>query len=68
MKGCCSGTVKVYLKDENTDAAAAGTLQLSDDQQWTEVSFDLKGAAGEHPLRFVYSGEGVWELAEVNIG
>ena len=67
VKGNCKGTASVYLSDENADAAAICPLELCDTSGWTEVSFDLKATAGDHPLRLVYSGEGMWELAEVTV-
>lgn len=67
VKGNCKGTVSVYLSDENADAAAVCPLELNDTSGWMEVSVDLKATAGDHPLRLVYSGEGMWELAEVTV-
>lgn len=67
VKGRCKGTVSVYLNDENTDAAGVCTLNLDSTENWTEVSFDLKVSAGDLPLRLYYSGEGMWELAEITV-
>lgn len=65
-RGRCRGVLNVYLSDADESVAASCPLEL-DDGAWSESSFPLTAAAGDHPLRLVYSGEGAWELAEIII-
>ena len=67
VRGTCKGTLEVYLTDENDQPAGTGFLELNEEANWSWITLPLAAAAGDHPLRLMYRGEGVWELAEVRI-
>ncbi len=67
VRGCCKGNLSIYLNDENFDSAGECELSLDSDTAWKEIAVSLKATAGDHPVRIIYSGEGMWELAEFKI-
>ena len=67
VRGCCKGVMSIFLNDESDDCAGDCALTLDSDTAWKEISVSLKATAGDHPVRIIYSGEGMWELAEFKI-
>lgn len=67
VRGECKGILSVYLSDENRVPAGFCPLELDNGDMWTQVTLPITPAAGEMPLRLYYSGEGMWELAQLNI-
>ena len=67
LRGTCSGTLNVYLDDENHQPAGTAALTLCDAQQWTWITFPMASVPGDRPLRLRYTGKGMFELAQLRI-
>lgn len=67
VKGAASGTLTVHLDDSDASPCGECRLSLTDSGAWTELSLPLAAAAGKHPLRLRFQGEGMWELEKLTI-
>lgn len=68
VRGACSGTLHVYLEDEDRNAAGILPLVLPDGKEWSWITIPVTAQAGDLPLRLRYTGEGMFELAQLRIG
>lgn len=67
VRGVCKGTLSVYLEDGDQNAAGTAELALTDGKEWAWITLPLTAQAGDRPLRLRYTGEGLFDLAELRI-
>jgi hypothetical protein len=66
IRGKADGSINVYTDDENNIAIASLGVAVNS-SQWTEVTGTIETKSGKYPLRFIFNGEGDFEMNSFTI-